>query len=77
MDKTKTVVLRPSAGVVGQLEKCMFSDECDFCAIPSMGTYAKMSRVPMENTEAEFYVCGRCATMRDWLPNLKDHGPPQ
>ena len=60
---------------VPHLEKCEFDDECDFCSSPSMGTYAKMIRIPGENPEVDFYVCGRCAEMRDWMPSNSTNQP--
>lgn len=51
-----------------RLERCDFDDECDHCKTPSGGSYANMIRVPMENPEVYFYICGRCASARGWLP---------
>jgi hypothetical protein len=54
-----------------RLERCGFDDECEYCKNPDGGSYAKMIRVPMENAEVDFYICGRCASSRGWLPNAK------
>lgn len=59
--------------LVGQLERCNFDDECDVCNNPSKGSFAKMSRIPMENPEVEFYICGTCIAA-GLLPNGKDKG---
>ena len=69
------VVGRTDPEHVPHLEKCEFDDECDFCSSPSMGTYAKMIRIPGENPEVDFYVCGRCAEMRDWMPSNSTNQP--
>lgn len=55
-----------------RLERCNFDDECDHCKNPEGGSYAKMVRIPMENPEVDFYICGRCASSRGWLPIPSD-----
>jgi len=40
--------------------KCEFNDACDFCEDPQEGSYVSMSTTE-NGTEADFYVCGKCA----------------
>jgi hypothetical protein len=69
------------AGNIPHLEKCNFDDECDYCKSPEDGTYASTKKIPMENEEADFYICGKCAHGKGWLsalvqPNPQDHPGP-
>lgn len=45
-------------------ELCEFDDECDFCDNPEHGTYAKIDYIPEDVAETDFYICGKCASVR-------------
>lgn len=43
-------------------ERCDFNDECDLCNDPKQGTYARMIRHAESHSEADYYICGKCAS---------------
>lgn len=45
-------------------EKCEFDDECDFCDNPEHGSYAKIDYIPEDVAETDFYICGKCASVK-------------
>lgn len=42
-------------------ERCDFDDECDLCGNPEGGSYARMIRHAESDSEADYYICGKCA----------------
>lgn len=45
---------------IGELERCDFDGECQYCSKPRKGSYASMSR-GCDFVEVNFYICGKCA----------------
>lgn len=48
--------------IAAGLEQCEFDDECDFCNAPEGGTFTRLIHNPEDVTEAEFYICNKCAS---------------
>ena len=59
---SSAVEILPQKRIEEHFDKCDFDDDCDFCDNPSNGTYAKLYHEPEGVTEAEYYICGKCAS---------------
>ena len=60
---TKNIVMKSKKEIEAfGYERCEFNDECDLCNKPQHGTYARMSRPAESNPEADYYICGKCAS---------------
>ena len=64
------VEILPQKRIEEHFDKCDFDDECDFCDNPSNGTYAKLYHEPEGVTEAEYYICGKCASEN--IPKIEE-----
>ena len=41
-------------------ERCDTDKECDYCQVPTNGSYAKMFYPGDDNPECEYVICGKC-----------------
>ena len=60
-----SLALNPKHGRIGELLRCQFDYECDFCKKPSKGSYVLMS-CGCDYKESEYYICGKCAMKRHY-----------
>lgn len=56
---------------IGELERCEFDDECDYCSKPRKGSYASMCR-GSDFVETNFYICGKCAIVGHYKYRLHE-----
>lgn len=63
--------LNPKLGHIGELSRCTFDGECDFCKKPKKGSYVLMS-CGSDYEETEYYVCGKCATKRHYKGSIEE-----
>lgn len=45
---------------IAGLELCEFDDECSACDAPEGRVFVSLCHIPMEGTEADFYICEKC-----------------
>ena len=64
------VEILPQKRIEEHFDKCDFDDECDFCDNPQNGSYAKLYHEPEGVTEAEYYICGKCASEN--IPKIEE-----